>query len=94
MREEERRAASEEAERRRVVEREQEQRESERQAHENSQLDALWEKLEEPTRALLEREAVERLGVLGRTGRAQVALTVMRRAVLRERLEQLQESQE
>ena len=94
VREEERRAASEEAERRRVVEREQEQRESERQAHENSQLDALWEKLEEPTRALLEREAVERLGVLGRTGRAQVALTVMRRAVLRERLEQLQESQE
>ncbi len=94
VREEERRAASEEAGRRRVVEREQEQRESERQAHENSQLDALWEKLEEPTRAILEREAVERLGVLGRTGRAQVALTIMRRAVLRERLGQLQEEQE
>ncbi len=94
VREEERAAASEEAERRRSAEREQEQRESERQAHENAQLDALWDKLEEPTRVLLERDAVERLGILGRTGRAQVALTVMRRAVLRERLGQLHEGQE
>jgi hypothetical protein len=94
VRDEERRAASEEAERRRVAEREQEQREHDRQAHENAGLDALWDKLEEPTRAILEREAVERLGVLGRTGRAQVALTVMRRAVLRERLGQLHQGEE
>ncbi len=94
VREEERVAASEEAGRRRSAEREHEQRESEHRAHENAQLDALWDRLEVPLREMLEREAVERLGILGRNGRAQVALTVMRRAVLRERLGQLQEGQE
>lgn len=84
-----RRAAREEEERRKEAQAQIERQERERQGVENAQLDAMWERLDAPTRERLEREATEKLGILGRTGRAQAALVAMRRAVLRERLETL-----
>ncbi len=44
----------------------------------------MWEKLDAKTRERIEAQAKERLGVLGQTGRAQGALTAMRRNLLRE----------
>lgn len=89
-----RRAAREEDERRKSAQAQSEQQERDRQSAENDHLDALWEKLDAPLRERLEREAVEKLGILGRTGRAQAALVAMRRAVLRERFESLQDDGE
>ncbi len=47
-------------------------------------LDELWEKLDATTRERIQGEVMSRLGVLGRTGRAQAASDAMRRSLLRE----------
>ncbi len=52
-----------------------------------AQLDEAWERLPQSERDRLEAEAIDRLGVLGRSGRAQGALIAMRRNLLREELE-------
>ncbi len=52
-------------------------------------LDALWEQLDLSTRRQIEDEARERLGVLGRSGRAHAAQDAMRRTLLRERMSHL-----
>ncbi len=64
------------------------------QEKETIDLDALWEKLDPEARMSIEDQATERLGVLGRTGRAQGALVAMRRILLRERMQQLAEAGE
>lgn len=55
---------------------------------ETQSLDALWETLDAATRRSIEDAARERLGVLGRSGRASAAQDAMRRTLLRERLAQ------
>lgn len=64
------------------------------QEQETIDLDALWEKLDPEARMSIEDQVTERLGVLGRTGRAQGALVAMRRILLRERMQQLAEAGE
>lgn len=77
------------------AEKEQQARHCERAAHaqqeaahaqEAAQLDALWEQLSPETRARIEATVKERLGVLGRIGKAEAAKTAMRRNVQRELL--------
>lgn len=63
--------------------------EREAQAHADTEaqsLDALWESLDAATRSSIEDDARERLGVLGRSGRASAAQDAMRRTLLRERM--------
>lgn len=65
------------------------EREVQAQAEAEAQsLDALWETLDIATRRSIEDAARERLGVLGRSGRASAAQDAMRRTLLRERLAQ------
>ena len=47
-------------------------------------LDDLWGKLDATTRDRIQSQVMERLGILGRTGRAQAAADAMRRSLLRE----------
>ncbi len=62
------------------------ERETEAQGQAEAQeLDALWEKLDLSARRQIEDEARQRLGVLGRSGRAHAAQDAMRRTLLRER---------
>lgn len=62
------------------------QEQSASQEEERARLDQVWEQLDEAQRQELDREASQRLGVLGRSGKAQGALMAMRRNLLRERL--------
>ncbi len=89
-----RRAAEEREAGRQATRRAAEEREREIQRGESEQLDLLWARLDPATRERLEAEAVDRLGILGRLGKAQSALVAMRRAVLRERLSQLEDELE
>jgi hypothetical protein len=56
------------------------------QEQESARLDGMWERLGEAERGEIDRQASQRLGVLGQPGRAQGALMAMRRNLLRERL--------
>jgi hypothetical protein len=60
-------------------------------ALEASQLDALWESLDEAGQGRIQAQARERLGVLGMAGRAPSALEAMRRTLLRAMLAERQE---
>jgi hypothetical protein len=60
------------------------------QEAEISRLDNLWNQLDESTRQRIDLQAKESLGVLGRTGRANAALTAMRRNLLRAMLDDSQ----
>lgn len=65
------------------------EREAQAQADSETQaLDAMWKSLDAATRGRIEADARERLGVLGRSGRASAAQDAMRRTLLRERLAQ------
>jgi len=65
------------------------EREAEQSASAEAQsLDALWQSLDSGTRRQIEHDVRERLGVLGRSGRASAAQDAMRRTLLRERLAQ------
>ncbi len=54
---------------------------------EGAQLDAMWEKLDETTRERIDAQVMEKLGILGRTGRGDAAKIAFRRAALRELLQ-------
>ena len=60
------------------------------QEAEAERLDKMWEKLDVATQQKIEDEARQKLGVLGRSGRAQGALQAMRRNLLRERLSKIE----
>ncbi len=50
-------------------------------------LDAMWDKLDEITRARIDAQVMGKLGILGRTGRGDAAKIAFRRAALRELLQ-------
>ncbi len=64
------------------------------QEQEAANLDAIWENLDDKSRERIENDAKDRLGVLGRMGRAQAGLVAMRRNLLREMLEKTRNGRE
>jgi len=74
---------------RKAVQQAKEREEQAATEREAAQLDKVWASLDDRTRERIEKEAVERLGILGQTGRAQAALSAMRRSLLREMLQRL-----
>lgn len=80
----EKRNAQEDQERERI------EREAAQDAAKVAHLDQIWETLSESLQATLEAQAIEKLGVLGPTGRAKAAMLAMRRTLLSELLAKAQ----
>jgi hypothetical protein len=81
--------ARREEERRQEAKREEERRQEAQQEaereREGARLDAAYEALNDAEKAAIDAQAMERLGVLGRAGRAQVGLMFMRRTLIKEK---------